>query len=78
MWNARGHFLLEELRSQVELYACAGGIWTQTTDVEGEVNGMLSYDRRVLRPELKQWQQDIQEIYNTAAKRSNTSMPGLG
>jgi len=25
---------------------CAG-VYTQTTDVEGEVNGLLTYDRRV-------------------------------
>lgn len=77
IWNARGHFLLEELRSQIELYSCAGGVWTQTTDVEGEVNGMLSYDRRVLRPDLEQWQRDIQALYDTAAKRANASMPAI-
>uniref|UniRef100_A0A2D3V8N4 Probable hydrolase n=1 Tax=Ramularia collo-cygni TaxID=112498 RepID=A0A2D3V8N4_9PEZI len=77
VWNARGHFLLEELRSQIELYSCAGGVWTQTTDVEGEVNGMLSYDRRILRPDLAQWNKDIEALYDTAAKRSNASMPAL-
>ena len=25
----------------------AGGIYTQTTDVEGEINGLLTYDRKV-------------------------------
>ena len=25
----------------------AAGIYTQTTDVEGEINGLLTYDRRV-------------------------------
>lgn len=38
-YNYRAHFLLSELRDQVELYACSGAVWTQTTDVEGEVNG---------------------------------------
>nr|POE90197.1 beta-galactosidase [Quercus suber] len=59
-WNLRGHYLLTELRSQIELYSCAGGVWTQTTDVEGEVNGMLSYDRRILRTDVQQWKEDIQ------------------
>ena len=27
--------------------ALSGAIYTQTTDVEGEVNGLLTYDRRV-------------------------------
>ena len=25
----------------------AGGIYTQTTDVEGEINGLITYDREV-------------------------------
>ena len=38
-FNYRGHVLLSELRQQVERYECSGAVWTQTTDVEGEVNG---------------------------------------
>lgn len=37
-WRYRGHELLGELQAQIEMYACSGAIWTQTTDVEGEVN----------------------------------------
>ncbi|KAF8864380.1 hypothetical protein BDZ45DRAFT_36192 [Acephala macrosclerotiorum] len=48
-WNYRGHKLLTELKEQTQMYACSGGVWTQTTDVEGEVNGLSTYDRRVLR-----------------------------
>jgi hypothetical protein len=59
-WNLRGLYLLNELRSQVEMYSCAGGVWTQTTDVEGEINGMLTYDRRILRADVAQWRADIQ------------------
>jgi hypothetical protein len=40
-YNYRSHLLLTELGDQVEKYACSGGVWTQTTDVEGEVNGLL-------------------------------------
>ena len=29
------------------MFDCNGGIYTQTTDVEGEVNGFLTYDRAV-------------------------------
>lgn len=35
--------LLNELRGQ----GISGGVYTQTTDVEGEINGLLSYDRKV-------------------------------
>lgn len=52
-YNYRAHLLLEELRQQTELYACSGGIWTQTTDVEGEVNGCkLLWLQTVFRPLL--------------------------
>ena len=59
-WNLRSHYLLSEMLLQTQLYSCAGGVWTQTTDVEGELNGMMSYDRRVLRADVKQWKADIQ------------------
>ncbi|WP_207310284.1 glycoside hydrolase family 2 protein [Rubripirellula amarantea] len=35
--------ILNELRHQ----GIAGGVYTQTTDVEGEINGLMSYDRKV-------------------------------
>jgi hypothetical protein len=59
-WNFRSHFLLSELLLQVQLYSCADAVWTETTDVEGELNGMLTYDRRIVRPDVKTWQNDIQ------------------
>lgn len=69
-WNYRAHILLGELIDQTKLFACSGGVWTQTTDVEGEVNGLLTYDRRVLRPDVEQWKKDIQGLYDAAKSRS--------
>jgi len=37
--------LLNELRPQ----GVAGGVYTQTTDVEGEINGLMTYDRKVIK-----------------------------
>lgn len=37
--------LLNELRGQ----GIAGGVYTQTTDVEGEINGLMTYDRKVIK-----------------------------
>ncbi|MCA9191904.1 MAG: hypothetical protein KDB03_09085 [Planctomycetales bacterium] len=37
--------LLIELKSQ----GIAAGVYTQTTDVEGEINGLLTYDRKVVK-----------------------------
>ena len=28
---------------------CAGAVYTQITDVEGEVNGLMTYDRKVVK-----------------------------
>ncbi|KAF2430772.1 putative beta-galactosidase [Tothia fuscella] len=72
-WNFRGHFLLSELLEQVQLYSCAGAVWTETTDVEGEINGMMTYDRRLLRPDVRKWRGDIQALYDASAYRSKGS-----
>lgn len=72
--------LFTELRDQIELYACSGGVWTQTTDVEGEVNGLLTYDRRLERPDVEQWKADIKSLYDAAALRGgagNSSMAAI-
>lgn len=68
-YNYRASLLFSEFLDQVERYACSGGIWTQTTDVEGEVNGLLTYDRRLLRPNVNQWKKDINSLYRAAAGR---------
>lgn len=72
-WNYRAHYLLTELKDQVDRFSCSGGVWTQTTDVEGEVNGLLTYDRRILRVDLDQWNNDIKALYDSAANRRNAS-----
>ncbi len=41
---------LERLIAETGL---SGAIYTQTTDVENEVNGLLSYDRRVVKADLE-------------------------
>ncbi|KAK6840492.1 CAZyme family GH2 [Apiospora arundinis] len=69
-YNYRGHILLTELKEQIERYACSGAVWTQTTDVEGEVNGFLTYDRRILRLKVDQWKADIQALYDAAQGRT--------
>ncbi|KAL0474864.1 glycoside hydrolase [Neurospora intermedia] len=70
-YNYRTHELLGELRAQVERYACSGAVYTQTTDVEGEVNGLVTYDRRVVRVNVTQWQSDIQALYDAAERRAS-------
>jgi hypothetical protein len=72
-YNYRSHELLTQLGDQVDKFACSGGVWTQTTDVEGEVNGLLTYDRRILRPDAEQWRADIQALYDAAARRGGNN-----
>lgn len=72
-WNYRSHLLLSELKDQVTRFSCSGGVWTQTTDVEGEVNGLMTYDRRLERVDEHQWKADIQGLYDAASARSNST-----
>ncbi|KAF2475473.1 putative hydrolase [Lindgomyces ingoldianus] len=73
IWNYRAHVLLMELKDQIDRFACSGAIWTQTTDVEGEVNGMVTYDRRINRMNIDQWKSDIKALYDAVAARSDNS-----
>jgi hypothetical protein len=70
IWNYRTHDLLTQLRDQIDRFACSGGVWTQTTDVEGEVNGLMTYDRRVIRMDEEMWRADVSALYVAAAKRA--------
>ncbi|KAK3314416.1 galactose-binding domain-like protein [Apodospora peruviana] len=48
-YHYRAHVLFNLLKDQVADHACSGAVCTQTTDVEGEVNGLATYDRRIIR-----------------------------
>jgi Glycosyl hydrolases family 2, sugar binding domain/Glycosyl hydrolases family 2, TIM barrel domain/Glycosyl hydrolases family 2 len=63
-WGYRTYKTTEELRSAYHLLmvrlhplidqGCAASVYTQTTDVESEVNGLLTYDRKVLKLDAKE------------------------
>ncbi|MDR3228581.1 MAG: hypothetical protein LBT53_04125 [Puniceicoccales bacterium] len=42
----------------------AGAIYTQTTDVEGEVNGLITYDRKVIKLDIAKVRKANQEVIN--------------
>ena len=46
--------------------------------MEGEVNGLVTYDRRFLRPQLEKWQDDIQSVYKAAASRGGHKVEEKG
>ncbi|KAL4902902.1 hypothetical protein BDW74DRAFT_186563 [Aspergillus multicolor] len=70
IWNYRAHVLLSELTEQVKLFSCSAAVWTQTSDVEGEVNGLVTYDRRIQRTDVEQWRADIRGLYEAANERA--------
>lgn len=51
--------LLIELKKK----GIAGGVYTQTTDVEGEINGLLTYDRKVIKIPAQQLKELHQGLY---------------
>jgi hypothetical protein len=61
--------LLSELREQIQRFSCSAAVWTQTTDVEGEINGLMTYDRRLKRVNERQWKDDIEALYSAARGR---------
>ena len=44
----------QDLEDVIRNGGLSGAIYTQTTDVENEVNGFMSYDRRVVKVDLQQ------------------------
>lgn len=51
----------EIIRQQKEL-GISGAVYTQTTDVQGEVNGLLTYDRKVTKIPTKKLKQIHQQL----------------
>jgi beta-galactosidase/beta-glucuronidase len=54
--------LIEQLKPMVK-EGLAGAIYTQTTDVEGEVNGLMTYDRKVIKLKPRKLQKAHRELY---------------
>lgn len=49
----------------------AAGVYTQTTDVEIEVNGLMTYDRRVIKMDSKAITEANQRLYDLAAEAAS-------
>ncbi len=52
-YKERYHTSLEMLH-ELQAQGIAGGVYTQTTDVEGEINGLMTYDRKVIKIPAKE------------------------
>lgn len=53
------------LEGLVKTDMCAAAVYTQTTDVEGEVNGFYTYDREVLKMDLGRVREANTHVINT-------------
>ena len=52
-----------EITRQVKDVGISGAIYTQTSDVEGEVNGLLTYDRKVKKIPAEELRKIHQGVY---------------
>lgn len=52
--------MLNELRG----LGIAAGVYTQTTDVEGEINGLMTYDRKVIKIPAKELAKLHEKLFN--------------
>ena len=59
--------LMDQVRALAEK-GLAGSVYTQTTDVENEVNGLLTYDRKVLKYDADALKKAHEEIIRSALK----------
>ena len=46
-------------------YGFVSAVYTQTTDVENEVNGIMTYDRKVVKFDEKKLREVNQKLINT-------------
>jgi hypothetical protein len=56
--------------AQLKAQGIAAGVYTQTTDVEGEVNGLLTYDREVAKIPAKELSSIHEVLFGTAELRA--------
>ncbi|MFI1422819.1 PA14 domain-containing protein [Streptomyces sp. NPDC020731] len=65
---------LDEVRALV----CRGGngaVYTQITDVEGELNGLLTYDRRVMKPDVARVKAAHEALVRDASRAQPAGCP---
>ncbi|MDH6627807.1 hypothetical protein M2271_005636 [Streptomyces sp. LBL] len=63
---------------EVRALACRGGnaaVYTQISDVEGELNGLLTYDREVLKPDVRRVKAAHQALIRDASRATPAGCP---
>jgi beta-galactosidase len=59
---------LEKL-NQLRQQGIAAGVYTQTTDVEGEINGLMTYDRKVIKISAEELAELHQQLFDATAEK---------
>ena len=54
----------ELLKEYIRLMGCGGAVYTQTTDVEIEVNGIMTYDREIIKVDEKRFAEINKAVIN--------------
>ncbi|WP_057913814.1 PA14 domain-containing protein [Peribacillus muralis] len=60
---------IESLKGYVHGNGLSGAVYTQTTDVEGELNGLLTYDRKVTKMDAKRVAEANQSLIKSASPK---------
>ena len=63
----------EEIVRQAKVHGLSASVYTQTTDVEGEINGLLTYDREVAKAPAEAFARMARPLWEDAS--DSTSPP---
>ena len=77
--TSRYEELQNKLRRGVQSCGVSAGVYTEITDVEGEINGMYTYDRQVFKPSsmarIRAANQSVIDASATAGNPDDTTYP---
>ncbi|MEN1678826.1 MAG: sugar-binding domain-containing protein [Planctomycetota bacterium] len=59
--------------NELRLRGIAGGVYTQTTDVEGEINGLMTYDRKVIKLPAEELSELSRVLFQDQPVEANTA-----
>ena len=63
--------IYEEFLDMLKVFVqtgCAAAVYTQTTDVEGEVNGLITYDRKIIKVDMPRIAKGNQSVIKSMPK----------
>lgn len=63
---------IQQIQKLMEACGLSAAVYTQISDVEREINGLLTYDRKVLKPALSDDVSRMKEAHETLISRSRT------